>query len=362
MMAVVLALSLLIATNSRATSQTTNTKPPLIGVTAIAFSAETQAVVDGMRDRLAKRGFRPGQTVNFEVHDAGADGTELSNVIRNFVELDVHMIVAITKPSIMAALESKNQIPIVTAGLTAKQAHEISNSHRRRPLTGVFEGDAREDQFSFIKALAPDIKTIAIPVDPDRGAFAEQIQELTTMARGHELKVIPLPISVRQNAVGAEMNALNPHSTAILLDRTLLPNAPIELIVAAAGTRKLRLFGIDADSVTRGALAAMVIDPRGIGQQLGDLVADVLEKPSAALRPFKRARASHVIFNEDGRAVLGFDAVEKALAGRRLSVIDWADDAGPGPRLKPAVPEAPPPLGVVRGISIPTPRAKPARP
>lgn len=362
MMAVVLALSLLIAANSRVTAQTTNTRPPLIGVTAIAFSAEIQAVVDGMRDRLARRGFRPGQTINFEVRDSGADGTELSNVIQDFAKLNVHVIVAITKPSIMAALENKNRIPIVTAGLTTMQAREIGNKHRRRALTGVFDGDTREDQFSLMDILTPDIETIAIPVDPDRGTVAAQIQKLTAMARGRGLTVIPLTVSVRQNSVGAEIDALNPDSTVILLDHMILPNAPIEAIVAAASKRKVRLFGMDADSVIRGALAAMVIEPHGIGEQLGDLVADILEKPSEARRPFERARASHLIFNEDGRAVLGFAAVEKALAGKRRSVIGWADDVGPRPRLKPAVPEAPLPLGVVRGITVPTPRARPMRP
>ena len=91
-----------------------------------------------------------------------------------------------------------------------------------------------------------------------------------------------------------------------------------------------------------------------------DMVADILEKPSSARRPFERTKASHLVFNENGRAVLDIAAIETALAGRRHSVIDWAKDASPRPRLKPVIPAVPTPLGVARGIKVPTPRPKPA--
>jgi putative tryptophan/tyrosine transport system substrate-binding protein len=359
------ALSLMITASATVIAQSNaaqDQSPPVVGVTSITFSAEIQAVVDGMRDRLAERGFRPGQTVNYIVRDAGADGGEIANVVRDFASQNVHIIVAITTPSIQAALANKNRIPIVAAGLSAMQARDISNQHRRRAVTGISDGDTREDQFSLIDILAPEIRSVAIPVDPERGPIASQIQDLTALARGHDLSIIPLPVSIGQNAVGAEINTLDPELTAILLDRAVLPDAPVEALSAAAKIQNLRLFGTDEDSVIRGALAALVIEPHGIGQQLGDLVADVLETPSSAKRPFERARASHLVFNEDGRAVLDVAAIEKALAGRRRSVIDWAEDASPRPRLKPAIPAAPPPLGVVRGITVPIPRSKPPRP
>lgn len=207
------ALSLVFATGTTALAQSSTASDqtaPLVGVTSITFSAEIQAVVDGMRDRLAERGFRPGETVDYVVRDAGADGGEITNVVRDFASRNVHVIVAITTPSIQAALASKNRIPIVAAGLPAMQAREISNAYRRRAVTGISDGDTREDQFALIDILAPEIQSIAIPVDPDRGPIAAQIQNLTAIARGHDLSVIPLPVSIRQNAVGSEINSLNP--------------------------------------------------------------------------------------------------------------------------------------------------------
>lgn len=336
--------------------------PPKIGITSITFSAEIQAVVDGMRDRLAARNFRSGRTVDFLIRDSAADTERAAEVIREFTRENVRVIVAITHPAIQAALKNRTRIPIIGAGLSMEQALRISKDHRRRAVTGIAESDTRDDQLSLIRLLAPDIRAVAIPVDPERGSMSIQLQDMIAAARSYDLAAIPVAVSVRRNAVGDELETLDPQTTVMLLDRQILPGAPVEALAAATRSQKLRLFASAEDSVVRGALAAMVIEPYGIGQQLGDLVANILENPSAARVPFERARASHLILNEEARSILDVDAIEAELAEQRRSVIDWAEDAGPRPRIKPPVPEAPAPLGVVRGITVPTPRSKPPRP
>ena len=336
--------------------------PPLIGITAITITAEIQAVIDGMRDRLAERGYRPRENIAFDIRDSAADPAAASNLIRDFVNRNVRVIVAITNPSIRIALAQDNRIPIVGTGLTMDQAWQITRDHRRRPITGIAESDTRADQFALIRVLAPEVITVAVPVDPINGPTAAQLQELVAIARAQDLTVTPLPVSVAENAVDENIRNLDPDTTALFLDVTVLPDAPVEALAAAAAGQRLRLFSNSEDSVIRGALATMVIEPYGIGQQLGDMVADILENPTAARRPFERARASHLVFNEEGRTVLDVSAIETEIADRQQSVIDWAETRNPRPKLKPAAPEAPPPLGVVRGIKVPTPRSKPPNP
>lgn len=346
----------------QAGAQSANQTPPKIGITAITFSAETQAVVDGMRDRLAERNFRSGQTIEFLIRESTADTARAAEVVREFTRQNVRAIVAITSPSIEAALKNRTRIPIVAAGVSMQEALQISKEHRRRAVTGIAEGDTKDDQLSLIRLLAPEIRAVAIPVDPERGSITDQLKDVVAAARSFDLTVIPVPVSIRRNAVSEELGTVDPDSTVLLLDRQLLPGAPVEALAVAARQQKLRLFASEEDSVVRGALAAMVIEPYGIGQQLGDMVANILEDPSAARVPFERARASHLILNEEGKAVLDVGVIETTLAEQRHSVIDWAEDAGPRPRIKPAIPEAPAPLGVVRGITVPTPRSKPPRP
>lgn len=344
------------------TAMAQDATPPLIGITAITITAEIQAVIDGLRDRLAERGYRPGENIAFDIRDSAADAGEASNLIRSFAERNARVIVAITNPSIEIALTQDNRIPIVGAGLTMDQAWQITRDHRRRPITGIAEGDTLSDQLTLIGILAPEVTTVAVPVDPENGPLTEQLQGLVAVARAQDLAVMPLPVSVAENAVDESIRTIDPETTALFLDVILLPDAPVEALAAAAAGQQLRLFANSEDSVIRGALATMVIEPYGIGQQLGDVVADILENPSAARRPFERARASHLVFNEEGRSVLDVTAIETAIADRQRSAIDWAETNTPRPKLKPAAPEAPPPLGVIRGIKVPTPRSKPPNP
>lgn len=344
------------------TARAQSAHPPFVGVMSIAFSAEIQAIVDGMRDRLAERGFVAGTTITMQVRDAGADGSRAAQVVREFADARARLIVAITTPAVRTALEADTRIPVVGARVPFETATALSSEYRRRSLTGVAEGDTRDDQLALIRLVASDVTTVAVATDPANGPLKSQLEPWTAAARSHDITVIPLAVSVSRNAIAETIGDLDPANAALLLDRTLLPDAPVEALAAAAAGRKLRLFATDEDSVIRGALAAMVIDPFGVGQQLGEIVADILDSPSAARLPFRRARASHLVLNEDGRDQIDIAVIEATLAENQRSVIDWAEDAGPRPRVKPSPPEPPAPLGVVRGIKVPTPRSRPQPP
>lgn len=335
---------------------------PLVAVTTITSNAETQAIIDGMRDELAKRGRWPGDTITIEIADAGADAARATEQVRAFVRRGADVLVAISGPSIEAAVTANARLPLVVAGVSLMTAEAHKRDRRRRTVTGIVSGDTYNEQFELIRKLTPEARNIAVPVDPVDGNMQERLRSLTAAARRHGITIMPLPVSVIQNAVSNRISELDPETSVILLDRDLLPAAPVEALAAAAETRKLPLFATDEDSVIRGALAAMVVEPFGVGVQLGKLVARILDEPAASRAPFERARATHLVVNQDAGALVDIAALERDPSSARRSVVDWADIAGPRPRIKPSVPDQPPPLGVARGIDVPTPRSRPQIP
>jgi putative ABC transport system substrate-binding protein len=337
-------------------------RAPLIAITAITIDAEIQAMIDGIQDSLAERGYRPAENIEIEVANAEADPARAVEIVREFARRDARVVVAITTPSIEAALEVETRIPLVGAGLSLDDAAHYTNDRRRRPLTGVASGDTHGDQFEMIRALAPDTRTVAVPLDPSGGDIVARLSPLTAIARTLDLSVVPLPVSLRQKAVSNTIRELDPASSALFLDLDLLPGAPVEALAAAAGARGLPLFASTEDSVIRGALAAMVIEPHDVGEQVGALVALILEEPAAARAPFERARASLMIVNQEARALIDLTDDEPFTDDARRSIIDWADITGPRPRVKPSAPEEPEPLGISSGAEAPTPRARPPAP
>ena len=359
--ALTIALSAILAgaANVRAQDRQPEKQMPFVAVTTITSNAEIQAIIDGMRDQLAKRGRWPGDTITIEVADAGADAARAKEQVRAFIRRGAEVLVAISEPSIEAAVAANSRLPLVVAGVSLEAAEAHKRGRRRRMVTGIVSGNTHNEQLALIRKLTPETKTIAVPIDPIDGNMQARLRNLNAAARRQGLTIMPLPVSVLQNAVSNRISELDPETSVILLDRDLLSAAPVEALAAAAETRKLPLFATDEDSVIRGALAAMVVEPFGIGVQLGNLVARILEDPAASRAPFERARASHLVVNQDARALVDVSALERDPSSTRRSVVDWANIAGPRPRIKPSMPDQPPPLGVARGIDVPTPRSRP---
>jgi putative ABC transport system substrate-binding protein len=359
--ALTIALSTILAdaANVRAQDRQPEKQMPFVAVTTITSNAEIQAIIDGMRDQLAKRGRWPGDTITIEVADAGADAARAKEQVRAFIRRGAEVLVAISEPSIEAAMAANSRLPLVVAGVSLEAAEAHKRGRRRRMVTGIVSCNTHNEQLALIRKLTPETKTIAVPIDSIDGNMQARLRNLTAAARRQGLTIIPLPVSVLQNAVSNRISELDPETSVILLDRDLLSAAPVEALAAAAEARKLPLFATDEDSVIRGALAAMVVEPFGIGVQLGNLVARILEDPAASRAPFKRARASHLVINQDARALVDVAALERDPSSTRRSVVDWANIAGPRPRIKPSMPDQPPPLGVARGIDVPTPRSRP---
>ena len=345
-----------------ADAQDRNSEPPFVAVLITSNNAETQAIVDGMRDQLAARGRWPGETVRIEVVETGANARRAEDLARAFARENAAALVAIGEPSISAAVNTSIRTPLVVADISLEAAEGYKRERRRRNVTGIVSGATHGDQFALIRQLMPDVETVAVPIDPVDGNIQKRLETVRLAARQSDMNVMALPVSVVQNAVSNRIAELEPATSAILLDRALLPDAPVEALAAAAAQRELPLFADDEDSVIRGALAAMIVEPFGIGEQLGDLVARIFDEPAATRAPFERARASHLVLNQDARARFDATALENEIASARRSVVDWADIAGPRPRIKPSVPEPPPPLGVARGVTVPTPLPRPSPP
>lgn len=358
----VIAFAMILAAPAAAQARDGQGKLPFVAVTMVTNSADIQAIIDGMHDQLAVRGRWPAETIRIEVADTGADTVRAERQIQAFARDGADVLVAINGPSIQAAVAANTRTPLVVAGVSLEMADAYKRERRRRNITGIVSGATHSEQFELIRKLMPDTKTVAIPIDPVDGNIQARLQELRAVARRHAMGIMALPVSVVQNAVSNRISELAPATSVILLDRALLPTAPVEALAAAAEQRDLALFATDEDSVIRGALAAMVVEPFGIGVQLGDLVARILEEPAATRAPFERARANHLVLNQDARAQIDAASLEQDLASERRSVVDWADIAGPRPRIKPSAPAPPPPLGIARGIETPTPRAKPSPP
>ena len=331
---------------------------PLVAVTAIVRDAAVDALYTGMTDALRDAGYRDGDSVRLRFESAETDARRAAELVRSFGRDRADIIVAFTEPSVRIAATARLRIPLVVAGVDLATANELRRNRRARLLTGIVDGERFDTPLSLIREIAPGVRTVAVPVDNDNPANRQSMRLLTAFARSVDLSVEQLPVSIENGAIAATIKDYSPDDTAILLDKRIFPNAPVERIIAAAEASNLLVFASDEDTVVRGALAAVVTDPYGTGWQIGRLVARILKHPSAARTPLQLAEPTFIVINQDTAARASIE-IPSAVLARRGRIIGWADIAGPRPRGKPVVPEPPPALSDEPKSGTASPRSKP---
>lgn len=314
---------------------------PFVAATAIVRDAAVDALYIGMKDALRAAGYRDGETVRLTFASAESDAGRAADLVQGFARERADVIVAFTEPSVRIAAAERLRVPLVIAGVGPAIANALRRDRQARLLTGIVD-DARFDApLRLVREIAPSVRTVAIPVDADRPVDQDALRQTTAFARSIDLTIEQLPVSLENGAIAATIRHYARDEVAILLDKRIFPDAPVARLIAAAEASNLLVFASDEDSVVRGALAAVVAEPYGTGWQLGELVARILEQPSAARTPLQAAEPSYVVINQDTAARAAIEIPEAVLA-RRGRVIDWADIAGPRPRGKPVVVPSPP--------------------
>lgn len=315
---------------------------PFIAVTSIVSDASIDALYRGMLDALREAGYRDGETVRLSFESARSDAVRAAELVRNFSRGDADVIVAFTEPSARIAATERLRVPLVVAGINAETADELRRNRKARMITGIVDAERFDTQLMLIRDVAPNIRTVAVPVSVDYPSNKAEMQLMTAFARGIDLTIEQLPVSVEKGVVASTIEQFEPSDTAILLDRRIFPDAPIDQLIVAAESANLLVFASDEETVVSGALAAIVSEPYGTGLQIGQLVSDILKQPSAARTPLQSAEPTYVIINQDTAARAGIEIPDGVLS-RRGRIIGWADIDGPRPRGKPVAPEPPAP-------------------
>jgi putative ABC transport system substrate-binding protein len=314
---------------------------PFVGVTAIVRDASIDALYTGMTDALRDAGYRDGETVRLRFDSADADAGRAARLIKSFTTERADVIVAFTDPSARIAAGERLRTPLVIAGVGPETASDLRRGRTAKLLTGIVEEDRFDTQLALIRDIAPTARTVAIAVNADQPVDKAILRQVMGFARGLNLAIEQLPVSVEKGLIAAAIESYTAAETVILLDSRIFPDAPVDRIIAAAETARLLVFSNDEDSVVRGALAAIVTEPYGTGRQIGQLVARILEKPSAARTPLQAAIPSYIVINRDTATRIGIE-IPPAVLARRGRVIGWAETGGPRPRDKPVVPNPAP--------------------
>ncbi|HMN20188.1 MAG TPA: ABC transporter substrate-binding protein [Ottowia sp.] len=253
-----------------------------VAVTAIVEHPALDAVRDGVKAALKEAGYEEGKNLKWQYQSAQGNTGTAAQIARKFVGDNPDAIVAIATPSAQAVVAATKTVPVVFSAVTdpvaAKLVPNWDASHTN--VTGVSDLLALDKQIDLIKQVVPGAKRVGMVYNPGEAnsvVVVNQLKELLPK-QGMNLVEASAPRSVD---VGSAARSLIGKVDVVYTNTDNNVVSAYESLVKVGQEAKLPLVASDTDSVKRGAIAALGINYRDLGEQTGRMVARILkgEKP-----------------------------------------------------------------------------------
>ena len=253
-----------------------------VAVTAIVEHPALDAVRDGVQAALNDAGFEAGKNLKWQYQSAQGNTGTAAQIARKFIGDKPDAIVAIATPSAQAVIASTKNVPVVFSAVTDPVAAKLVPSWEasKTNVTGVSDMLALKQQMDLVKQVVPGAKRVGMVYNPGEANSVVVVKELQKLlpTLGMTLVEAAAPRSVD---VGSAARSLIGKVDVIYTNTDNNVVSAYEALVKVGQESKIPLVASDTDSVKRGAIAALGINYRDLGEQTGRMVVRILkgEKP-----------------------------------------------------------------------------------
>ncbi|WP_462382054.1 ABC transporter substrate-binding protein [Pseudomonas sp. Marseille-QA0892] len=249
-----------------------------VAVTAIVEHPALDAVRDGVKDALEKAGYVSGENLKWQYQSAQGNTGTAAQIARKFIGDRPDVIVAIATPSAQAVVAGSRSVPLVFSAVTDPVEAQLVPSWDASGtnVTGVSDLLELDKQMELVKRIVPNAKRVGMVYNPGEANSVVVVKRLKELlpSMGLELVEAAAPRSVD---VGSAARSLAGKVDVIYTNTDNNVVSAYESLVKVGMDTKTPLVASDTDSVKRGAIAALGIDYRDLGEQTGRMVVRILE-------------------------------------------------------------------------------------
>ncbi len=293
-----------------------------VAVTAIVEHPALDAAREGIRDELAKAGYREGENLAFTYESAQGNPATAAQIARKFVGDNPDVIVPISTPSAQAVVAATDSIPVVFTAVTDPLGAKLVGDLERPGgnVTGLSDLSPIGKHLDLIKEITPDVERLGVIYNPGEANSVTLIELLREQAPGRGMEIVeataPRSADVQQAAQSlvGKVDALY-----VPTDNTIV--SAFEPIARIGRENDLPVFAGDTDTVPRGAIAALGFNYYDIGRQTGRMVARVLEGESPGEMPVEGVEITELHVNPRSAEEMGV-AIPGEVMGRADEVVE----------------------------------------
>ena len=255
---------------------TEEAKPITIGVINLAPSLEP--LYENFRTQMAELGFTEGENINYIYGGPAASIADLDTIAQEFVEADVDLILAMTTPASQAVARATTDIPIIFAPVNDPIGSGLVDNliHPGKNITGVTFGSQEEKRLEWFLRVAPEIKRIYIPYNPNDDSSTTALGNVSAAASRFGAEIVQVPVQDGDQVAAAIENIPDGVDAIYLLPDSLVMGRVSEFIT------KARELGLptsvpETDTVPGGGLMSYGMSLDAIGKQAARLANQVLQ-------------------------------------------------------------------------------------
>ena len=253
-----------------------------VAVTAIVEHPALDAIRDGVKAALKDAGYEEGKNLKWQYQSAQGNPGTAAQIARKFVGDKPDAIVAIATPSAQAAVAATKSVPVVFSAVTDPVAAKLVKNWEpsKNNVTGVSDLLKLEPQMELVKKVVPNAKRVGIVYNPGGANSVVVVKQLKELLPKMGLTLVEAA-APRSVDVGTAARSLVGKVDVIYTNTDNNVVSAYESLVKVGQDAKVPLIASDTDSVKRGAIAALGLNYRDLGEQTGRMVVRLLkgEKP-----------------------------------------------------------------------------------
>ena len=249
-----------------------------VAITAIVEHPALDAVRDGVLDALNEAGYIQGKNLKWQYQSAQGNTATAGQIARKFIGDRPDALVAIATPSAQAAVAGTKRVPIVFSAVTDPVEAQLVPSWEASGtnVTGVSDLLELDKQAELILKLVPNAKKVGMVYNPGEANSMVVVEALKKILPKYGMQLVEAA-APRSIDVGSAARSLVGKVDVIYTNTDNNVVSAYEALVKVGNDRKIPLVASDADSVKRGAIAALGVNYRDLGRQTGRLVVRILE-------------------------------------------------------------------------------------
>lgn len=251
-------------------------------VTAIVEHPALDAVRDGVKDELKHAGFEVGKNLKWQYQSAQGNTGIAAQIARKFVGDQADVVVAISTPSAQAMVAATKTIPVVYSAVTDPVAAQLVKQWQASGtnVSGVSDMLELDQQIDLVKRIVPKATRIGMVYNPGEANSITVVRALKKRLDKFDMQLVEAA-APRSVDVGVAAKRLIGKVDVIYSNTDNNVVSAYEALVKVCNDAKIPLLASDADSVKRGAIAALGVSYYDLGRQTGKVVVRILkgEKP-----------------------------------------------------------------------------------